>query len=191
MHGGAILFSCHCGQVEGQLEPPADGTHAVCFCNDCRAAVWHLNGEDPGKNGVGYYQTTPDRVTFAQGQDKLGLMTLRKGGLFRWHAICCNAPLFITASRPGIAFASILVDRLADKAALGPVVTRAFVPKRNGKRGHEGIGRFLIGMLGRTVPARLSGRWKQTPFFDIATGLPAATPRALSQREQRAAGLGA
>ena len=82
-------------------------------------------------------------------------------------------------------FAGVIVGRVAGGAsALGPVTTRGFVPQPNGKQKHENPGPAIFGLLRRAVGSRLSGRWKNTPFFDRETGKPVVTPTVISKTER-------
>lgn len=189
--GGDIPFACRCGQVTGRLVATraADGTHALCHCNDCRGAVMHLGEPDPRPRGVGYFQTTPDRVRFDTGTGNLAVFSLREGTLLRWYASCCNAPLFNTVRSPKVPFASLYTSASPDPAVFGRIKAEAFIPKPNGKQGFKGAHRFALGMLTRSLPARLSGRWRQTPFFDTDTLKPVVTPTVLTAEDRAAVGL--
>lgn len=166
-----IAFSCTCGILKGTLRGSnaRSDTHAECFCTDCRAAEIHLGQPDPAPGPVGIYQTTPDRIEISQGQDQLAVFSFGEKNLLRWYASCCDAPLFNTMRSPKISFVGIRTNRLADTAVLGPIVGRGFIPVPGGKPKHEGLLRLICGMAVRVIVARLSGRWKQTPFFDTTT----------------------
>lgn len=166
-----IAFSCECGTLKGTLRGAntRSDTHAECFCTDCRAAELHLGQPDPAPGPVGIYQTSPDRIVIDQGQDQLAVFSFGEKNLLRWHAMCCNVPLFNTMRSPKVSFVGIRTNRLADTAALGPIVGRGFIPVAEGKPKHEGLPRLIWGMAARIIAGRLSGRWKQTPFFDITT----------------------
>jgi hypothetical protein len=135
---------------------------------------------------VHYLQTTPDLVQFDQGQDQMQVLRW-KGNLHRWYAGCCNAPLFNTLARPNPAFASLFVDRLDDPAPIGRARAEAFVPKPDGTSSHKGVFGVALGFMRRALMARLSGRWKQTPFFDVATGQPVVVAKVLSKSDRDAA----
>jgi hypothetical protein len=168
MAGVDLSFACTCGAVQGTLHDitPSAGGQVQCHCDDCRRAIVWLGQADPGPDGVQYYQTTPNRVTFEKGGDTLAAYTWKSPKLVRWFAPCCKAPLFNTLNSPKWAFASFMVDRLEDPSPLGPVKAHAFVPKPNGKRGHTNALGFMGGFIKRTISARVSGTWRDTPFFD-------------------------
>lgn len=181
--GKDLSFACTCGTLRGRLTSvtPRSGALIVCHCADCRAAELALGQPDPAPQGVALYQTTPDKVTLDSGSDQLALLRLSDKGLFRWHAACCSAPLFNTTPKPGFAFASLHAGRAADVAALGPLVGEV-----NGPKGNKGLFGMIIGVLRRSAAARLSGRWRQNPFFDADSGAPVVTPRVLTAKERAA-----
>ena len=188
MAGKDLPFSCDCRKLTGTLLEvgPGNGTRAECYCHDCRAAELFAGQPDPAPGGVQLYQTTPDRVRFDSGLDQLAVFSLSPSGILRWQARCCGAMLFNTARNPKLAFASFRTDRLSDDGPLGPVTARAFVRKSSGKRGHEGLAGFLWGTVRRVLPRRITGGWRNTPFFDTETGKPVRDVYVLSKAERAA-----
>ncbi|GGL66219.1 DUF6151 family protein [Wenxinia marina] len=183
-----VPFSCRCGAVGGTLTDAgpalAQGTRVTCHCADCRgAARWLQRDRDPDV-GVGYWQTTPDRVRIERGADRLACLSWRNPKFLRWYADCCGTPLFNTPGTKGMPFASAYIDAIPDPAPLGPVRGVAFVPTPGGKPKTTGTAAFLWGLARRSLPARLSGRWTANPFFD-ADGRPVARPRRLTEAERR------
>ena len=186
-----VDFACRCGLVKGALTQitPSAGTHARCHCNDCRGAVMHFGEPDPRPNGVSYFQTTPDRVRFDSGAENLAVLSLRAGSLLRWYATCCGAPLFNTMGAPKFPFASLYVARARDTAPLGPVIADGFIDKGDGKQAHKGLAKMIWRMVRRTLAARLTGRWKHTPFFDVHTLKPVVRPTVLTPQDRAALDL--
>ena len=187
MAGAGLKFACDCNTLRGTLDAlgPSAGTRVECFCHDCRAAEVYAGQPDPIPGAVQLYQTSPFRVRIEAGADQLAPFAFSDKGPLRWQARCCGATMFLTARSPKLSFTSFRTDRLEDPEALGPVVARAFVRKPNGKRGHEGLPRFLFGFARRALGARISGRWKDTPFFD-ANGNPVAEVHIVSKAERDA-----
>lgn len=132
------------------------------------------------------FQTSPDTIQFSSGAEHLAILRLSPKGPLRWYAACCNTPMFNTLSRPGLAFVTVLLSNTDDPAVFGPVAAESFVPQAGGAPKHKNGGRMVMGIMSRLAAARLSGRWKKTPFFDIATGEPRA-PIHLIDKEERAA----
>ncbi|SMY09486.1 DUF6151 family protein [Flavimaricola marinus] len=187
---GDIAFRCTCGTVTGHLigaESGASGSRLACYCNSCRSAELALGQPDPKPEPMPLFQTTPDRVVFDTGADRLAVMRLGpKSNTYRWYATCCDAPLAITGPSPKFPFVSFNLRRVADPDALGKVSSKVFVPQPGGGTKHTNVARFVYGIASRSIAARLSGRWKQTPFFDVATGTPNGPVRVLSSDERAA-----
>ena len=160
----SLPFACRCGTVRGRVTEVPAGTHARCYCRSCRAAAIHTGEGDPGQEGVTVWQTTPDRIEFDSGADHLAVFSFGEKNLLRWQASCCGAALFNTMRSPQMPFAALHTPRLADTAALGPVSCAAFKPLPIGKARHENK-RKMVGVVLRMLGARLSSRWRKTPFF--------------------------
>lgn len=146
----------------------------ICFCADCRAAQIYLSQPDPVLQGIALFQTTPDSIHFRQGQTALGLLRLSPKGLLRWYATCCNAPLFNTLASPKLPFATLHVARLSDPSVIGPVRARSFIPQPGKPPRHQGAAGMAVQLAIRMCASRVSGRWRQSPFFDCETGKPVA-----------------
>ncbi len=182
-----LAFSCNCGSVQGHLDASAakSGNHVVCYCADCRAAELYLGQPDPAPGPVDILQTTPGVIHFTQGQQHLGLFRLGPKGLFRWYATCCNAPMFNTLQSPKLAFAGVAAARLTTPERLGPVISEGFIPQPDGKRKHKNVGRSAFALFSCMIAARLSGRWRNTPFFDVETGEPVRPATILTKEERK------
>lgn len=180
-------FACKCGELRGEIidVTPAAYTNIVCHCADCRSAYTHLGLADPEK--VGILQTTQDRIKITQGGEYLRLFRLSDKGALRWYAKCCDTPLFYTPLKARAVHVGVNTDRLDKPESLGKVMATSFVPSRNGKRSHSGVGRMMTRMVTRIAAKNLNGDWRNSPFFDDE-GAPAATANVLT-REQRAAAL--
>ncbi|MEH6521009.1 DUF6151 family protein [Sulfitobacter sp.] len=169
-----VPFSCQCGEMKGTLHgaTPSSGNHLRCYCSACRAAVLYTTGKDVEDRGVELYQTTPDKISFQQGQNNLEVFSFTPERLLRFRASCCGVQMFTTLAKPKIAMAAIMTDLLHDKTAIGPIASQSFIPQADGTSKHSSILRLFGGTIWRALVARVTGRWKQTPFFDIETGKP-------------------
>jgi hypothetical protein len=179
-----ISFACSCGQIKGTLRgaAPSTGTHLECFCTDCRAAEVYAG--QPDIPSVTLFQTSADKFDVEQGHDKLAVFSFGEKNLLRWHAACCGSIMFNTLRNPKTGFASIRVPLLADQNAIGKVTTKAFIKTASGKSKHHGMARFVYGLLARMAAVRLSGRWKQTPFFDTASLKPVREVQIVSKEDR-------
>lgn len=181
-----VPFSCSCGEIKGTLHhvTPRNGNHVRCYCAACRAAVLYTTGEDVGTNGVDLYQTTPDKISFQQGRSNLGVFSFSPKKLLRFRAMCCGVQMFTMLPTPKFALAGVMTNLLEDKTAIGPVAMEAFVPQPDGSTKHSSTLRLYGGTMWRALVARISGRWKQTSFFDITTGKPVAEVYLLPKEER-------
>ena len=155
-----------------------------CYCADCRAAVLYTTGKDVVGRGVELYQTTPDKISFEKGQDKLAVFSFNPKKLLRFRASCCGVQMFTMLPTPKFALAGVMTNLLSDKTAIGPVAMEAFIPQPDGTSKHSSVLRLYGGTMWRALVARLTGRWKQTPFFDIKTGKPVAEVYAPTAQER-------
>ncbi len=181
-------FSCSCGALAGHVTADGvrSGTHVVCYCSDCRAGELYFQQADPAPGPVDLFQLSPDTVVIDQGTEHLAAIRLSPKGMFRWYAKCCNTPICTTLKSARTPFAGLSVNCFDDPERLGPVVSKGYVPAADGRRKHESAHRAAWALIKRMAVARLSGRWKQTPFFDKATGAPIVEPRVIDKSERTA-----
>lgn len=132
------------------------------------------------------FQTNPDTIHIEAGKEQLAILRLSPKGPLRWYATCCKSPLFNTLAKPGLPFVTAMVARIDDPAALGPITAQSFVPQPSGPPKHKNGRRMVWGIFTRMIAARLSGRWKQTPFFDLASGEPIAPVHVIDKEERKA-----
>ncbi len=186
MAGNGLAFSCTCKTIQGHLHNvPARGIHLVCYCDSCRAAAQHAG--DPPQEGapVDLYLTQPENITITAGRDQLKPFAFSPNGIVRWQAGCCGGQLFSTQPNPKTAFMSLRIDKLVTPAAVGPVVSKAFVPANNGKTRHEGKGALFRLIIG-SIRARVSGNWRKNPLYDAASGDPIVPVTLISKAEKTA-----
>lgn len=182
-----LAFACGCGALKGEITPAGvrHGTHADCFCPDCRANELAHGQPDPAPGPVDIFQIAAHHVHFTEGLEHLSLLRLSPKGLLRWYAGCCGTPMINTLAKPGISFAGILTARLAEPERLGPVRGHGFVPQPDGKVKTEGLVPVLLGLASRALAARITGKWRDNPFFD-ASGAPIVAARVLGKEERAA-----
>ncbi len=179
-------ISCRCGTFQGyvSVEGIQTATRVTCFCADCRAAELYLSQPDPRPNGVDLLHITPDSLTVTQGHEQLQVMRLSPKGLMRWHTSCCNTPVASTLAKPGLPVCALRLSVCTAPDMLGPVRTRSFVPQPNGPPRTIGALTFVVALFSRMMSARLSGRWKTNPFFDVENARPVRTPTVISKAER-------
>lgn len=181
-----VTFSCGCGQIHGVLRDvsPKTGTALVCYCSRCRAAEVFLDQADPQDDGVPLFQTTCDRVVFTAGANQMYAFSFEKRGLIHWYAKCCKVPLFNTTATPTSGFVSVLVNRVSPKEPLGPIKAFLFQDNEGGKQVHKGLYHVIAGATVRAIRMRISGKWKNNPFFG-KTRAPISRVHVLSDVEKR------
>ncbi len=190
-------LSCRCGKVGGQVTDATPNTvnRAVCYCDDCQAALHHLGRADllNEYGGTDVVQVAPAALTFHRGDELIVGLRLSPKGLFRWHASCCNTPVGNTLG-PGIPFVGI-VARAFDTGATN--ADRIFGAPRGASGGKFATGHppAHVTALGKRMVlhiARLIFGWKfggktwPHPFFDRDTRAPTHPIKVLSPAEREA-----
>ncbi|WP_224813993.1 DUF6151 family protein [Hasllibacter sp. MH4015] len=176
-----IAWSCRCGAMHGRLTVGAKGgTHVICHCDSCVRAQRHFGQSDTTRlTGVGIFQTVPDLFTIDAGAEHLALAQLSPRGSYRWYASCCDSQIGITGKTAKFPFVAVVDARVAEPERLGPTRARVNVPQTGGGEKSTGVPRAVLALLGRSAGALMSGRWKQTPFFDVKSGQAVATAEVL------------
>lgn len=197
-----LPIRCSCGTLRGVARgvAPSRGNRVVCYCGDCQSFAHFLGRAneilDP-RGGTDIFQTSPARIQFTQGRERLACMRLTPKGLLRWYANCCQTPIGNTASTREIPFVG-LICRCLDAGsvgltrdeALGPlrahVNTAAAKPDPEGRTLRaSGVPASIARFARLVLLARLRGDQKASPFFDAGTREPSVTPRVLADDELR------
>ncbi|WJY20154.1 DUF6151 family protein [Fontisubflavum oceani] len=183
-----LRFSCRCGTLNGHVThaSPRGGNHIVCHCADCVRTLVHFGIEANQQDGVDLFQTTPDHIKIDSGKEHLALLTLSPKGAYRWYAKCCDTPFFNSPNTPRFAFATVLTRNIDRPEALGRVIGHTFLPTADGKTRHKNITRPVISLMIKAGAALISGRWRDTPFFDPETREPVAAPTLAPKNAGRA-----
>lgn len=176
----AVAWSCRCGAVHGTVDVERRaGTPVVCHCDSCTRAQRHWGVEATRTQGVAIYQTTPDRVSIHSGASNLGLGRLSPKGSYRWYATCCDTQIGVSSTTPKFAFIGFVQSVFSDTSALGRARTHSYIPQPGGGEKHTRLMPAVVAVMARAMFARTSGRWQDTPFFDVETGAPMAAPALL------------
>lgn len=180
-------FSCNCGTLRGEVSAAGikSGLRLVCYCADCRANELYHNQPDPAPEPVDLFQLAPDSITITQGAEHLKAIRLGPRGPLRWYAACCGTPFANTLAKPTLPFAGMRADLFHDKSALGKIRAKAFMPVSGKPPRTKGAGAMALGIFSRMITARLSGRWTETPFFNMDSRQPVSPPELIS-KEKRA-----
>mgnify|MGYP006287799987 CR=1 FL=1 len=180
-----LSFGCTCGTLRGYLASQGvrSGTHVDCFCADCRANELYHGMPDPAPGPVDLFHMAPDGIRIEAGAAHLAAIRLSPKGMLRWYAGCCGTPIANTFAGPALPFVGLRTAVLERPERLGPLRGHGFVPHPDGRTRHAGSIAVVGGLLRRALVARLTGRWRFTPFFDAA-GAPAGPVRVLDESER-------
>jgi hypothetical protein len=184
-------LQCRCGSLKGVLADTAKANRVICYCKDCQAFAHFLGGAKQildEQGGSDIVQVLPKTVTFTQGAANLACMRLTGKGMLRWYAGCCQTPIGNTLATPKISFIGLLHTCLEGAGgrslddAFGPVAVCVYARSARGEPKPKERGKAKMGawFFGNVLRARLNGDYKITPFFDIASGAPVASPQVLS-----------
>lgn len=182
-----LPFACRCGMVQGRIEQadPAQGDFIVCHCEDCQAfakrfdAIDRLTGEDAGTL---LFQSRCARVKLDAGRDHLASLHLTEKPTLRWHASCCDTPMFNTFKNGKLPYITTLVgncDERQRKTLLGEPIGHLFVkddPSASSDLPNMSMNRLMRRFFRRMVKDIFSGDRRRTALFDTKTLEPIAPP---------------
>lgn len=182
-----LAIACTCASLRGKLQAisPDRGARYVCHCKDCQAFIHFLKRQSDVLDenaGTEVFQTRPSRLIITQGSDQLQCIRMTAKPTLRWFAGCCNSPLFNTTTSDRYPFLSVIchcTDPDLRDGAMGPVRGHLFNTEATGDmtgKIEAGGNRMLLAVAYRMLCERLSGRYKDTPLFDPATGAPVVVP---------------
>jgi len=183
---------CRCGTVAGSVAVAHRSGRAICYCRDCQTYAQALGKaaeilDDDG--GTDVMPTLQHAVEIAQGRDAIACVSLTERGLLRWYARCCDTPLGNTArdwrlSYVGLMHTCLNGSAAALDAAFGPATVRVNTQSAQHPVAATPFAAlaFVARLAPRIVRARLSGSFRNSPFFD-ASGRPIVAVRVLSADE--------
>jgi hypothetical protein len=187
-------LQCRCGTIKGYVSSPDVATRAICYCRDCQAFAHFLECSDAvldAQGGTEVVATLARHVHFTQGLPALACMSLSARGLLRWYASCCNTPIGNTPRDFKTAYVGLLHNCLSTGApslhdSFGPVRMVVNTKFAKGRVKTIPISTVLtvLKVLKSLLGARLSGSYKDSPFFVAETGAPIHLPRALTHTER-------
>ena len=191
----SLRLRCRCGKLQGEVDAGRVAARAVCYCKDCQAFARHLGAEDAvldASGGTEVEATLPAAVRFTDGIEHLACMSLSPKGIYRWYASCCNTPVGNTPRNPAVPYVGLVRTCLdAPPETLDRQLGRARMTANRGSACGPTSATPVATLLGvakiggALVKARLSGSYRDNPFFD-ATGVPIRSPRVLTKEERAA-----
>ena len=186
-------LTCACKGVAWSITEttPRAGIRYVCHCDDCQAYLMFLGraGDVLDANGgMDAYQLPASAVGIARGQDMLACVQVTARPLLRWYCTRCRTPVAGTYHTARLSFVSLTVPRTAEAdAVLGPSSGHVWTKFGRGDLSRVrqvNIPAMLWRMASRIVTARLTGDYRNNPFFDRTTSRPIAEPRRLTAQER-------
>jgi hypothetical protein len=187
-------LQCRCGALKGVLADTAGANRVVCYCKDCQAFAHFLGAAEQildARGGSDIVQVRPKKLRFTQGIEHLACMRLSEKGTLRWYASCCRTPIGNTVATPKWSFIGLVHSCLEGSGnslddAFGPVGAQVHGKSARGepKPKDTGLGRVGAWFVRNVLRARLTGDYKTTPFFDVASGAPVVTPSVLSVEDR-------
>ncbi len=192
------ILSCSCGRTKASLSgyKPAQLNHVFCHCNDCQAFAKFLGAQArylDANGGTRICQISGARVSLDEGIENLVPLRLSPKGLLRWHAKCCNSPMFNTLASRGLPFVGVIAQNIELEGkdfedVLGPMLGRGFLKHATGdtraiEHQRLGMGGYMARFGRIMLASRLRGDHKRTPFF-AADGTPIAAPFVIGLAEK-------
>jgi hypothetical protein len=187
---------CRCGSLEGYVGSTHKAGRATCYCRDCQAFARYLGAPEltlDADGGTDIVATSPRCVRFTHGKQHLRCMSLSPRGLLRWYAGCCRTPIGNTPRNPRLSYVGLVHDCLAGSesaktAAFGPPRVAVNTKSAKGKVSPTPLPTFFAGLkiLRNVLSCRLTGKYRENPFFNPGTSEPIAVPTVLTLAERRA-----
>lgn len=186
---------CQCGTLQASLAEPQRATRAVCYCRDCQAFARFLGQTARILNrygGTDIVAASPHRLRFTRGVEVLRCMSLSEKGLLRWYAGCCNTPLANTPRDPALPYVGIVHDSLAElaaarDAAFGPARIALNTASATGPVAATRVATVagVLKIMHNVLAARLSGNYRDNPFFERGGSRPVVVPEVLTSAQRR------
>jgi hypothetical protein len=130
----------------------------------------------------------PSHVRFEQGLDALACMSLSESGILRWYASCCRTPIGNTPRDRKTHYVGLVHSCLGEQplnSSFGPARLHLHTKSARGSVSATPAGTMLaiVRLMSWILPARLTRRHRENPFFDPASGKAIRQPQVLSGTE--------
>jgi hypothetical protein len=191
----SIRLRCACGALAGTVVATHRASRAICYCRDCQSFARFLGptGILNELGGTDIVATTPAFVRFTQGREQLRCMSLSETGLLRWHAGCCRTPIGNTPRTPKLPYVGLVHNCLAGTAgeldaAFGVAKVAINTESASGPVSPTKWRSVaaVLKIMRNVVAARLSGAYRDSPFFKSGTAEPIVATQVLSSAERAA-----
>lgn len=187
---------CQCGTIQGQVDTQHSAGRAICYCVDCQAFARFLGRQSEilnSQGGTEIIASLPQSVRFTAGAENLACMSLSEKGLLRWYASCCRTAIGNTPRDQRMSYVGLVRSCLpgADAAlheAFGPLKIALNTGSASGKVAATPVATFfgVLKIMKNVVGVRLSGKYKDNPFFSSVEGTPIKVPKNLTAGERQA-----
>jgi Family of unknown function (DUF6151) len=119
-------------------------------------------------------------------------MSLSEKGLLRWYTACCRTPIGNTPRDPKLSYVGLVHSCLAGSpielnAAFGPTKVAINTASANGAVNSTPWPTFraMLKIMRNVLGSRLSGKYRDNPFFIHGTAEPLAAPQVLTLTERQ------
>ena len=189
-----LKLRCRCGQLRGQLDTRRVAARAVCYCKDCQAYGHFLgSGVLDAAGGTEVAATLPAAIRFEAGLEHLACMSLSPQGIYRWYAGCCRTPIGNTPRDRHVAYVGLVracldaPDEALDRE-LGASRCRVNTKSAATPVASSGLSTaWAVCKIGTMIAkARLTGGYRDNPFFEGQAGEPVKPVQVLSLEERKA-----
>jgi len=187
---------CACGRLEGHVAATHRAGRAICYCRDCQAFARFLGPPEATLDALGgtdIIATAPRFVQFTAGTEQLQCMSLGPRGLLRWYAGCCRTPIGNIPRNPKLSYVGLVHNCLAGSpaakdAAFGPARLVVNPQSASGRVAPTPLPMLLamLKILRNVGGSRLSGTYRQNPFFIAGTDEPIVPPQVLTAAQRQA-----
>jgi hypothetical protein len=191
----SLPLRCRCGKLQGHVVPSTSAVRAICYCKDCQAYARFLGtqGVADRDGGTEVVAMLPRHVHFTAGLELLACLSLSERGLLRWYASCCSTPIGNTPRDLKIPYAGMVHSCLDT----GSKIESSFGRRRvavNTKSARNAIPSTPIAttlavlrLMTSSLGVRLTGSYRDNPFFVPDTGAPIRPIHVLTSDERRQA----
>jgi hypothetical protein len=187
---------CECGVVEGHVASPDIAARAICYCRDCQAFARFLGATERilnSRGGTDIIATVPRHVHFTKGAEQLRCMRLSDKGLLRWFATCCRTPIGNTPPDPKLSYVGLVRSCLPGSSnqvddVFGPSRMSLNTASATSQVSSTPIANLkgLLKVIRNVSGARLSGAFRDNPFFRSGSSEPISMPETLQPHERSA-----
>jgi len=186
---------CRCAQLEGHVTSTDRAGRAVCYCRDCQAFARFLGNPERILNELGgtdIIATNPRFFRITRGKEQIRCMSLSEKGLLRWYTACCRTPIGNTPRNPKLSYVGLVHSCLAGSpieldAAFGPAKAAINTASASSTVNSTSWSTFraTLKIMRNVLGSRLSGKYRENPFFMPGTAEPLVAPQVLTVTERR------